>query len=1229
MPVMNKTLRAAVDDRLIAFNPAGESGHSCSLAALAGSLACPYCSSCGGLMTDDSAQAFHDFGILGPLTVTRRGRHVDLGGPKLRTLLAIFLVHANEVVTRDRVIDDLWEGRPPPSAANLVQVYVSKLRRILEPEREATREWQVLVTRASGYVLRADPGQIDASRFASLLDSARGAGDDGTVEALLREAKSLWRGSPFADFTDTRFARAEIVRLNELRLECAEERIEAELGLGHHHIVIPELEALIAENPLRERPRSQLMMALARSGRQVEALDIYRAAWKILANDLGIEPSPELQRLELAVLLQEPSATWTPPPQAIAGSARRSDSVLVVFVDLAANNAVSLHKIAAAVDEFGGEVLQRDGRDLQIAFPPAGDAGQSCMAVLSRVESLGLPVAVHAGVGRRSEAGFEGEVVRRGECLLAVANQGQVLVSGSAQHALKSGLPPGASLHHLGTYRLADLGARERIFQLDATDCDNTFPPLRSLDEMHHNLPIEVDSFVGRGDDLAELSHRLTSNRLLTLVGPGGCGKTRLARHLAAHNAAAFVDGVLLVDLVDVRDGESLIQAVAEVLGVLDQFHPALEAAVATYLKRRMLLLVLDNCEHLIDAVRRLTAELLRSCAGLKILITSREPLDTAGELHWRVSPLTAPAAGESHEFGDIERFAAVELFVDRAKNMANEFAVTGETSDAISRICRHVDGVPLAIELSSAQLGVLTVHEVAASVEDRLWLLDSSSEAGPPQHHNMRAVLDWSHETLTLNEQALLRRVSVFAGGFTADAARRVCADAELPEAGVLESLAGLVTKSLVLADIEGREPRYRLFETVREYGRERLGEAGEQESLENRHRDWATAAATPGPMLLGATQSESFDRIQADYDNLIAALRHSAGRDDGGAMLQLVGEMWFFWYVRGRMREGRKWLETALGLSDDDPALRVQPLFGLGILALNLGDHEAAKAAGHESLELCDEFGDEAGIAMGLNLLGLVARYEADFAEAARLHQEALAIAARVGHQGLRALSLCYLGLVEYYAGDAVKASELVEQALVGSREFDDAWMVSLTTAFLGQGALARQDISRAEAHFEESLLLCHQLQDLSIATLCLEGLARVAIARDRPQRAAAFLHESLQIHERQGAIWLIAQCAEQVAELAAAMQMGRHAVRLISATAKHRNTATTPRSEADKTGVEATMAAATHDFGPGALADAVAAGAAMTPAQTISLCLEVTEAISLRTRRDTRTAADVRRH
>ena len=626
------------------------------------------------------------------------------------------------------------------------------------------------------------------------------------------------------------------------------------------------------------------------------------------------------------------------------------------------------------------------------------------------------------------------------------------------------------------------------------------------------NLPAETSSFVGRERELSEVRALLAGTRLLTLTGPGGCGKTRLALR-AAREAAGGFGGAWWVELASLSDPGLVEQAVAGALGVREAPGRSLLGACAERLGSGGALLVLDNCEHLVGACAALAEALLRACPDLKVLATSREALGVAGETVWPVPALSLPPPEEAADPGALARYEATRLFLERAAAAAPGFGLTERSAAEVSRVCRRLDGIPLAIELAAARTRVLSVGQIAERLEGALRLLTGGSRTASPRQRTLRATMDWSYGLLPEGERALFRRLAAFSGGFTLEAAEEVCSGEGVERGEVLDLLSRLVDKSLVVVDRRGGEPRYGLLETVRQYGRERLEESGEGAAVAHRHaRCFLRLAEEAGRGMLGPRQTAWLGRLEREHANLRAALAWFREEGEAERGLGMAAALVRFWWYRGYYSEGRAWLEGFLELpgAREAGAVRARALHALGALIYRSadwagGDAEVVRSRLEESLEIYRGLpGEEPRVAAVLRDLGRLSAQTGDRETARSFLEESLRLDRRSGDEHGLALSRSYLGLLYLLGGDLEAAREHLEAGLEALRRVGDPEEVRTCLWFLIMLACERGDAAAARAHAARMVEGASLLQYRYAAPLVLHAYARLAVEEGRPARA-----------------------------------------------------------------------------------------------------------------------------
>jgi predicted ATPase/DNA-binding SARP family transcriptional activator/DNA-binding CsgD family transcriptional regulator len=624
-----------------------------------------------------------------------------------------------------------------------------------------------------------------------------------------------------------------------------------------------------------------------------------------------------------------------------------------------------------------------------------------------------------------------------------------------------------------------------------------------------HNLPLARTSFIGRERETLEVKRLLAMTRLLTLTGTGGCGKTRLALEVARDLVGAYPDGVWLVDLAPLSEAEMVPQAVAQALGVREQTGRALLETLEDTLRTKKTLLVVDNCEHLVEAVVGLVDSLLDSCPGLRVLATSRERLNAAGEVAWVVPSLTAPSSSqEAYTPQELQAYESVRLFVERANQRKPSFELTSPNGQAVAQVCRRLNGIPLAIELAAGRMGVLSVEQLASRLEDFLKLLTGGPTADP-RHRTLRATLEWSHELLSEVERTLFRRLSVFAGGWTLEAAEEVCSGEGIEQDDVLDILSKLVDKSLVVAEaspgVEG-ELRYRMLEPIRQYGQDRLQESGEAYATRDRHAaSFLALAEKAGPELRGPRQIPWLKRLDTEQDNVRAAMAWLLGKGESQTAARIGWALWLFWWMHGHFTEGRRWMEEALAKGVSMPAApRAKALFVAGTMADGQADRRSAEPLLEESLGLFRELGDKLGSAFALSGAGLVAVGQGRYERGIALFQDAVDLHLELGERWAASVVLSFSAVGWFGQGDSSRAKRVAQQGLELAREVGAAEAICVACYAGAMVAQAERDHEHARGLLQEGMVHAAEAGNETNVAYCLEGLAALAASEGSLARA-----------------------------------------------------------------------------------------------------------------------------
>jgi predicted ATPase/DNA-binding SARP family transcriptional activator len=964
-------------------------------------------------------------------------------------LLALLLIHANQVLSTDRILEEIWGDDQPGGGRRTLQVHISKLRRALEPDRESRQAAEILVTRSGGYALVVDPDRIDAVRFEHLIERARqvGASQPERASATLSEALAMWRGEPYEDFGYESFAQGEIRRLEELKVTAIEDRLEADLATGRHAESVGELRALTQEHPLRERFWRLLMLSLYRSGRQGDALRAYQGARKHLGDELGIEPSPELRRLEEEILFQDPS--------------------------------------------------------LQLAHEPAG--------------------------------------------------------------------------------------------------------PL-------HNLPARVTTFLGRDEELSRLNQLLPTARQVTLIGVGGVGKTSLAIEAARDLAGGLRDGAWLVDLAPLREPDLVVQAVADVLG-LGEVRPAEPLpALADRIRAKQLLLVLDNCEHLVQASADLVDSLLRTAPGVAVLATSRQALQMPGETIWQVQPLAVPSADDPSGWPAAEagQYDAVRLFEARARAAGGDFVLDDVTAPAVVEICRRLDGIPLALELAAAQTAFQSAGEIAGRLTDRLAVVTGGGGTRPARHRTLRSMIEWSYDLLEDSEQALFDRLSVFESDFSVAAAEAVGTGGDTPDQQLVDLLGRLVSKSMVVAAPgHGAETRFRVLETLRDYGRERLEERGETIDARSRHMGfYGDLVEQAEDALRTQPRSAWMNRLQVEYPNIRVALEWSLDNEDIAESARFAGGLSWLWHQRLHTTEGWRWLERMLADAPSaPPAVRLRILRPAASASWGIGDLSKAQAICDETVAVARSLGDREGLADGLFARGRVALSQGE-AAAPSFFAESAAVAEELGDRWRRARAQLLVAVGE------PEARASLEAGLAVFRAAEDGYFEAVALSLLGRVALAEGDLGEAKRVTGEAISLLAMLGYRKELPYSLYQLSAIHRLEHELAQAAAFGSRALDVAIGFEQSLLISKALMHLAAAASEAGLWTDAARLFGASDAIREgmgaTSVTPWERS--VGVGDLIAATEEALGPEAFAGESDEGAALSLAQATDLGYRIASEIGV---------------
>jgi predicted ATPase/class 3 adenylate cyclase len=751
--------------------------------------------------------------------------------------------------------------------------------------------------------------------------------------------------------------------------------------------------------------------------------------------------------------------------------------------------------------EQRGVEIGTDGDSFFVVFTSAPQATAAAVAVQHGLAAEAWPsggqircrMGLHTGEGVLSGGSYVGLDVHRAARIANAGHGGQVLVSATTRALVEGSLPAGVSLREMGEHRLKDLSRPERIWDLVIEGLQSDFPPLRTLNAVPNNLPMQLTSFLGRQREIAEGRQLLIDGRLLTLTGPGGTGKTRLSLQIAADATDRFADGVYFVPLGTISEADLVLPTIAQALGLVDPGTKPLDR-LAEHIGEKCMLLVLDNFEQVNDAAPQI-AELLARAPRISVLVTSRSPLRVYGEREYPVPPLGVPDPRHLPDLEQLSTYESVALFVERAMAVRPDFAVTSGNAPAVAEICVRLDGLPLAIELAAARVRVLGPQAIMERLGDRLKLLSGGSRDLPERQQTLRGAIAWSHDLLDEADQRVFARFAVFAGGATLDAIEQVVFNPG-DEADPLDAIASLADKSLVRqeSELEG-EPRFRMLGTIREFAMEKLGERGEADELGDRHAAWVLALVERGAAeIFGPEQKAILDRYEREHDNIRAALSRAIARDDVETAMRIFAACWRFWQMRGYLAEAREHAERVLALpgSRDHPDARAAALEAAGGIAYWQGELQVARAWYEEALEIARASGDDSRIANALYNVSFTFTLEhEDQVRARALAREAVEIYRRLGDEAGVGRSLWGEANTYYFFRDFAGGIELAEEALEIFRRLDDRFMIGWTLYML---ALYKLTLDRTAMRqlLEEALPLFTDIEDKSGYAMIFDAFA-----------------------------------------------------------------------------------------------------------------------------------------
>jgi predicted ATPase/class 3 adenylate cyclase len=775
-----------------------------------------------------------------------------------------------------------------------------------------------------------------------------------------------------------------------------------------------------------------------------------------------------------------------------------------------------------AIETYSGYVFQIIGDAFCAAFHNVKDGLNAALAAQRGLQAeawgetpMKVRMGLHTGAAELRGSDYRGYLtMARVQRVMSTAYGGQILLSNASAELIRGELPEGVTLRDMGENRLKGLLNPEHLWQVVAADLPQEFPPLATLNSIPNNLPVQLTSFVGREKEIAEVKELLSTTRLLTLTGSGGTGKTRLSLHIAAEVLDGFKNGVWFIELAPLSDPALVPFTIVSTLSLREEPGRPLIATLLDWLRDKELLLIIDNCEHLIAACAEFADQVLHASRATRILATSREALGITGESIYRVPSLQAPNPGEKIEVEQFEQYAAVRLFIDRAKQSLSTFRVTDANAPAVAQICYRLDGIPLAIELAAARVKALSVEKIAERLDDRFRLLTSGSRTALPRQQTLRAMIDWSHSLLSEPEQFLLRRLSVFAGGWTLEAAEEVCPGDGLEPVDILDLSTHLVDKSLVVMEERAQVLRFHMLETIREYALEKLEMSGEVNVLRKKHAGYFSNLAEdaearhwlPDP-------SHGRDRPESERDNLHEALRWSAVHDRENTFLRLAGNLWRFWWMYGPIVEGRAWLEQALeiceaNLGSLEKALIMDVFGGAGELARAQGDFEQAMHLKQTLLEMCRRWGNERLAAATLTDMAIMCANQGNCERSLVLAEEALALRRKLGNPLGISHALWGLFFALMCIDEPQAARDTIEESMRIHRDQESQEGLAFDLLSLLFIAVRQERYEEIESLLKMFLPLAREFADQDITATGIYGMGTLAAAERQSRQAARLL-------------------------------------------------------------------------------------------------------------------------
>ena len=843
--------------------------------------------------------------------------------------------------------------------------------------------------------------------------------------------------------------------------------------------------------------------------------------------------------------IENSTPLWEKYPEAMKSALAKHDSIL-----------------KEAVESNIGRVVKTTGDGIHAVFTTAINAIKASLdaqqviqnsGVLKTSEfSLRIRMGIHTGEAELRDSDYYGGTLNRASRIMSIGHGGQILISDTTFQITQEHLSPEVTILDLGQHQLKGLSKPENIIQISLPGLQQKFPALRSQTYATNNLPTQLTTFIGREQELAEAKSRLESARLLTLIGPGGTGKTRLSIQLGTQLVSDFKDGVCLVELAPISDPSLIMQTVASAFGIGEVPGVPLEILMHDFLYGKHLLIILDNCEHLVEPSAKIVDKFLHVAPNIKIIASSREALGIRGETVYRVPSLSLPDQAEVKKEPAM-KFESVQLFVERASAANRKFQLTDENASFVAQICNRLDGIPLAIELAASRITVFSPEQIAKRLDDRFKLLTGGSRTALPRQQTLRALIDWSYDILSEDERALLRRLSVFAGGWTFEAAETICTNLD-----VFELLPQLVNKSLITVKDDSDEPRYFLLETIRQYARDKLLEAGEGEGTRNRHLAYyleMTETARP-QMLVKETELVWVDRLQTEYDNIRTAVEWGLSNDPFAAA-RIIFSLSYLMLVTSSAGEGHRWAEKALKEIDgsdknktkEERLHRARLLTSMGIMSFSMGDNESSRLEGMEAVQELKALGERWGLAIAMNFLVGACLLTGHIDEAIKIEEEVLKIAEETNDKYILGSALSAVSRVEAFAKkDFAKAIEFHEKSSELLKEHGNHWSYGINLYGFGSLYSMLGQFAKAREKYGMAMETMKKLGSYRNVSMIKSDLAHILRREGKYNDALTAYRETIQEWQRIGHRAAIAHQLECMAFVAKALEKPEKALRLL---------------------------------------------------------------------------------